>query len=206
MPDLELHDYVLDRMVLAVELVRERLLRATAALERAGVPYAVIGGNAVAAGVARVDPTAVRNTSDVDLLLERSDLPAATAALEGVGFVRRQAAGIDMFLDGAGAKFREAVHVNFANEKVRPEDPAAAPDLAEIEKLPEFRVVSLEAIVRMKLTSFRRKDQVHLLDLLGVGLIDTAWCNRYSEELSSRLRMLIETRDDEFGTHPLPAE
>ena len=47
-----LHDYLLDRMVLAVEKVRERLSRAAAALEKAGVPYAVIGGNAVAALVA----------------------------------------------------------------------------------------------------------------------------------------------------------
>jgi hypothetical protein len=39
----------LDRMVRAVEKVRERLLRATSALERAGIAYAVAGGNAVAA-------------------------------------------------------------------------------------------------------------------------------------------------------------
>ncbi|MFN0055262.1 MAG: hypothetical protein ACKV0T_24210 [Planctomycetales bacterium] len=195
MPNLQLHDYVLDRMVLAVELVRERLLRATAALEKAGVPYAVIGGNAVAAWVARVDPTAVRNTSDVDLLLERSDLPAATAALEGVGFVRRHAAGIDMFLDGAVAKFREAVHVIFANEKVRPEYAAAAPDLAETEQLPEFRVVSLEALVRMKLTSFRDKDRVHLRDLFKMELIDASWRHRLPAELAERLQLVIDTPD-----------
>jgi hypothetical protein len=38
-----------------VEKVRERLRRAAAALEAAGVPYAVAGGNAVAAWVSRVD-------------------------------------------------------------------------------------------------------------------------------------------------------
>ena len=40
---------ILERMARAVEKVRDRLQRATAALESAGVPYAVIGGNAVAA-------------------------------------------------------------------------------------------------------------------------------------------------------------
>ena len=45
-------------MIQAVEAVRERALRATAALAAAGVPYAVIGGNAVAAWVARVDRAA----------------------------------------------------------------------------------------------------------------------------------------------------
>ena len=54
---------VLERMVRAVEMVRERLLRSTAALEAAGVPYAVIGGNAVAAWVSKVDPGAAIDAS-----------------------------------------------------------------------------------------------------------------------------------------------
>ena len=37
-------------MIRAVQKVRERLLRATAALARANVPYAVIGGNAISSG------------------------------------------------------------------------------------------------------------------------------------------------------------
>src|SRR3954453_9129181 len=78
---------VLERMVLAVEKVRERLRRSAAALDAAGIPYAVIGGNAVAAGVSTVDPAAARNTVDVDLMVNRTDLPAVTAALENAGFV-----------------------------------------------------------------------------------------------------------------------
>lgn len=68
-------------MVRAVERVRERLLRATGAMEAAGVPYAVAGGNAVAAWVATIDPAAVRNTQDVDVLLRRDDMDAAATAL-----------------------------------------------------------------------------------------------------------------------------
>lgn len=60
-------------MVRAVERVRERLLRACGVLDRAGISYAVAGGNAVAAWVSRVDEAAVRNTRDVDLILRRSD-------------------------------------------------------------------------------------------------------------------------------------
>src|SRR5687767_15733469 len=80
---------LLDRMVTAVERVRDRLRRAASALEAAGVPYAVVGGNAVAAWVATVDPAAVRNTQDVDILLRRGDLDAAARALAAAGFVRR---------------------------------------------------------------------------------------------------------------------
>ena len=93
-----------ERMIGAVEKVRDRLLRATAALERAGVPYAVAGGNAVAAWVSRVDEAAVRNTQDVDILLRRADLEAAKQALEAAGFSYRHSSSIDMFLDGPGAK------------------------------------------------------------------------------------------------------
>ena len=65
---------------MAAEKVKERLRRATRALDAAGVPYAVIGGNAVAEWVGRVDEDAVRNTKDVDLLIRRADFPV-TAAL-----------------------------------------------------------------------------------------------------------------------------
>ena len=57
-------------------------------------------------------------------------------------------------------------------------------------------VHALEALVRMKLTSFRRKDQVRLLDMLDVGLIDQTWRRRLPDELASRLGDLIEHADD----------
>src|SRR6516165_10540348 len=163
MPNVVAAQISLERMVRAVELVRERLLRATSALERAGVPYAVTGGNAVAAWVSGVDVAAVRNTADVDLLIRRNDIERAAAALTAAGFVRRHMAGVEMFLDGANAKARDAVHVLFAGEKVRPEYAYPAADVSESEASEHFRVVSLDSLVRMKLTSYRRKDQVHLL-------------------------------------------
>ncbi|MDD4889190.1 MAG: nucleotidyltransferase family protein [Phycisphaerae bacterium] len=190
------HMTLLDRMVLAVERVRDRLERASKALEDAGVPYAVAGGNAVAAWVATVDAAAVRNTQDVDILLRRADLDAAAAALSRAGFLRRHSAGIEMFLDGPDAKARDAVHVVIAGEKVRPQYAAPAPDVAESEKPGGFRVLALEALVRMKLTSFRRKDQVHLLDMLEVGLIDATWTNRFGLELAARLQQLIDTPEE----------
>lgn len=184
---------LLDRMVLGVERVRDRLRRASAALEAAGVPYAIAGGNAVAAWVATVDAAAVRNTQDVDILLRRSDLEVAAKALEGAGFIRRHVAGMEMFLDGPDAKARDAVHVVMAGEKVRPEYDSPAPDVAESEKPESFRVVSLEALVRMKLTSFRDKDRTHLRDMLEIGLIDDTWPRRFPPALGARLQQLIDT-------------
>jgi hypothetical protein len=181
-----------ERMERAVEKVRQRLLRAASALEQAGVPYAVVGGNAVAAWVSRVDEAAVRNTQDVDILIRRQDLPAAVEAMSKAGFVHRHAAGIDMLLDGPQAKARDAVHLVFAGEKVRPEYVLPTPDVAESEPSAAFRLLSLESLVRMMLTSFCCEDHVHLRDLLEVGLIDATWRERFPPELAARLQELLD--------------
>ncbi|MBI4872442.1 MAG: hypothetical protein HY814_12850 [Candidatus Riflebacteria bacterium] len=202
MAELHLVDGWGDRMIRAVLKVRDRLLRATAALEEAGVAYAVIGGNAVAAWVATRDESVVRNTVDVDLLLRRSDFEAAAEALAKAGFVKRHVAGLDLFLDGPAGKARDAVHVVFAGERVRPEYPAPAPDVDDCEttlpfadespSTPTRRILGLEALVRMKLTSYRLKDRVHLQDMLEAGVIDATWCERLPAELAFRLRQVLE--------------
>ncbi|HKI38601.1 MAG TPA: hypothetical protein VKA46_42530 [Gemmataceae bacterium] len=177
---------------MAAEKVKERLRRATKALDDAGVPYAVAGGNAVAEWVARIDEGAVRNTRDVDLLVRRIDLPAARAALEAAGFVYYQLLDVDMFIDGPQGRPSEAVHILFAGEKVRPDYEHASPDLDESERAADFQVAKLEALVRMKLIANRRKDQVHLLDLIGVGLIDATWPARFPPPLGERLQQLLD--------------
>ena len=105
----------------------------------------------MAAWVSRVDEAAVRNTQAVDIVLRRVDLPAARNALEHVGFVYGHAAGVDMFLYEPDAKARDAVHIIFAAEKVRPNYTEAAPDVSESEDTEMFRLLSLDALVRMKL-------------------------------------------------------
>jgi Nucleotidyl transferase AbiEii toxin, Type IV TA system len=181
-----------ERTRLAVDMVRDRLLRATSALEQAGVAYAVIGGNAVAAWVGQVDQSAVRFTQDVDVLIRRSDLDAAKVALEQVGFIYRHVKSIDMFLDGPKAKARDAVHIVFAGEKVKPDNAFAAPEVTESEPSVAFRVIRLDALVRMKLTSYRDKDRTHLRDMLDVGLIDESWVKQLPDELAARLQTLLD--------------
>lgn len=185
------------RMSAAIEAVRRRLLRSAAALDAAGVPYAVVGGNAVAAWVSRVDETTARNTRDVDLLLRRADLPAATAALEAAGFQHRRVASwgqvgaMDVFLDGPESRVGDAVRVVFAGERTRPDQPEPNANVEEGEDAGDFRLVTLEGLVRMKLSAFRDKDRVHLRDLLGVGLIDAGWLPRLPGTLRRRLGEIL---------------
>jgi len=162
-------------MVDAVEQVRQRLLRTSRALQAAGIPYAIVGGNAVAAWVKTVDPGGIRTTLDVDVLIRRSDFDAAKSALENAGFVYRHARSLDMFLDSPHASPREAVHVLFANERVKPDQPEPNPDVSQAVEMDSVRFVAFDALVRVKLSSFRLKDQVHIQDLINVGLINPTW-------------------------------
>jgi hypothetical protein len=190
-----LDEDVLERMVRAVEKVRDRLLRSTAALEAAGVPYAVIGGNAVAAWVSKVDPGAARNTVDVDIMINRADLPAVKAALEAAGFVHYELMDVHMFLDGPDGRPRDAVHLLFAGEKVKQIYSEPAPTLAAVDKHEAHKLLALGPLVVMKLTSFRLKDRVHLLDMIGVGIIDDSWLPRLPAELAARLKELLDNPD-----------
>ena len=190
------------RMSDAVDSVRRRLLGAASALQAAHVPYAVVGGNAVAAWVSRADEAAVRNTRDVDILLQREDLPAAIAGLEKAGFIHRRVASLgqtgtmDVFLEGPAGKVRDAVHIVFAAEKTRPDQPEPNATVEESEDAGAFRLISLEALVRMKLSAFRDKDRVHLRDLASVGLLDESSLARLSPILATRLREILDSPDE----------
>jgi hypothetical protein len=83
----------------------------------------------------------------------------------------------------------------FAGEKVRPEYILPAPEVTESERAPHFQLLTVEALIRMKLTSFRRKDQVHLQDMLEVGLIDASWLQRLPPALAARLQELVDRPD-----------
>jgi hypothetical protein len=186
---------VLDRVEQAVAMVKERLKRTVTALETAGIAHAVAGGNAVAAWVSRIDPAAVRTTVDVDILIDRADLERVKAALEAVGFVHSFKFGIHIFVDGPQGKAREAVHILFAGEPVKPADPVAAPDLSATDLHEGYRIVDLDQLITMKLTAFRDKDRTHLRDMIDVGLIDGQTVARLPALLQPRLEELLANPD-----------
>lgn len=182
---------VLDRVVRAVQEVRERLLRSARALEAAGLPYAVVGGNAVAVWVGKIDEGAVRNTKDVDILVRRQDSDAVRAAMEDAGFLAGSTFGVDFFIDGPTGKPSQGVHLLYSGERVKVTDPVPTPDLSETTHGGDFQVVTLEALLRMKLVSYRDKDRTHIRDLIGVGLIDATWAEKYPPPLDERLRVIL---------------
>jgi hypothetical protein len=143
------------------------------ALESAGIPFRVIGGLAVYMHVDECDPMAARLTRDVDVAIDRRDLERISAAVAGHGFRYRHVAGVDMFLTGE-RKARSAVHAVFVGEKVRPEYVEPIPGSEPVRSGRGILIAPVADLVRMKLTSFRLKDKVHIQDMDGVGLITPA--------------------------------
>ena len=181
-----------DQIVSSVQAVRERLERATQALERAGISCAVIGGNAVYLWMEKHDEGGERNTPNVDLLVNRADLARIKAALESVGFCPDPDQP-DLFRDGPSGSPRTRVRLVFAGEKVRETELLPNPNVACSEQIRAFQVLALPALVQVKLTAFRTIDKVHLRDMLDVGLIDETWTARYPPELAERLQLIVDT-------------
>ena len=178
------------RMERAVERVNDRLRKTVRTLEGAKVPYAVVGGHAVRAWVAQVDEAALRTTRDVDILVRPHDLSAMILAMTAAGFHHRMTSGLDMFVEHPDASARDAVHVLLVGNVEKSGD-EPNPDIVPLAQTSDFNTVELETLVRMKLNAFRRKDQVHLIDMISLGMIDESWLGRYPEHLSARLEELL---------------
>lgn len=186
---------IFDRLFSAVEKVRERLERSCNALDEAEVPYAIIGGNAVAVWVATKDDGAVRNTRDVDLLMNLDDLDRATAALSSVGFIRDQVMNVTVFLDGPEGKPSQGIYILLASQKVKDNYATPTPRVDQSQIIENKRVVELKQLVEMKLNSYRDKDRTHLRDMISVGLIDATWPQKFPPSLSQRLQELLDDPD-----------
>jgi hypothetical protein len=189
-----------DRMMRAVDKVKEGLRTTTAALEKAGIPYAVCGDFAVAAWVGRVDKSAVRTCAQVEVVVRRADYAAIEAALLGAGFIPRFPGPTDKsslitFLTEPGGRVCDAVLVILAGEKLMRDRSLPTPDVHESELIEGTRVLSLEALVRMELATPTALHGMRLRDLMDVGLVDASWRGRVPAELLPRLQEILDTPD-----------
>lgn len=178
-----------------MDRVELRLRKTIAILEATGIPFAIVGGNAVRIWVAQVDPGAVRATNDVYVLIRPENLEQVKQVMAENGYHYRKAAGLDMFLEGKDDSVRYAIHIVLANRMVKENDYEANPDVEPSEYGDGIRTLPLERLVRMKLNSFRLKDRVHLLDMIEVGLLNNNWITKFPKPLGERLRLLIENPD-----------
>jgi hypothetical protein len=178
-----------------VEQLFDVLARVASALREAGIEYRLVGGLAIFLHFSERDPMAARLTRDIDMAVDRSDLSRIAEAVEPFGFKYRHTARLDMLVDARNPKARSAVHLLFVREKVRSQDLAAIPDFSPAVTARAGTLLAPVAdLVRMKLTSFRLKDKVHIQDLDGVGLITPQIEAGLPGELLARLVEVRETR------------
>lgn len=154
-----------------VERLFDLAWRIEDAFAAAGLEYRVIGGLATYLYVEASEPDAGRLTKDIDIAVRREDLERIARAVEPFGLTYRRAAGVDMLVQTDDLSARRAVHLVFTGEKVRPDYAEPAPELGAERRMRGVRVMPLQDLVRMKLTSFRLRDQVHVKDLDETGLI-----------------------------------
>lgn len=153
----------------------------------AGLEYRLAGGLAAYLYIEEREPDAGRLTKDIDIAVRREDLDRIAKAAEPFGLRYRHAAGVDMLVQAKEPSARRAVHLVFTGEKVRPEYPEPTPELGPYRRIQGLRLIPLEHLIRMKLTSFRANDEAHLKDLDDAGLIAAEMEAGLSPTLAERL-------------------
>lgn len=182
-----LHDFSWQRVINAVNAVDRCESRCVESFDRTGIDYAIVGGRAAMAWVESVDRGASRTTPNVDFLVNRTELPQIIKALTQDGWVHQVVKDWHTFAESPSRSFRSRVRLVVANEFFRPDDLLPTPSVNESRQIDDLKIISLEALIRMKLTAFRTIDRVHLDDLLSVGLFDPSWKRRFPQEFGSRL-------------------
>lgn len=143
-------------------------------LDKAGVRYEVIGGTAVNAHLmAAQQGSRTFVTENIDLLVQRGDLPEIVRGVEASRYRTRNIAGGFMLIR-PGQLPDEAVHLVFVGEKSKSTSPLPHPQINP-EKKEVFGfvipVAVLSDLVQMKLNSYRAKDLVHLQILDAARMI-----------------------------------
>jgi hypothetical protein len=141
----------------------------------AGIEYRIVGGLAVYLYVEQAEPDAGRLTRDIDIAVRREDLDRIAVAARSFGMELRHVAGVDMLVRMDQPGVRRAVHLVYSNET------------GAVQTVNGLRLIPLAALVRMKLTSFRLKDQPHLKDLDDAGLLTPEIEGSLEPELAERL-------------------
>ena len=125
--------------------------------------------------VEEVDPEQSVLTRDVDLMIRRSDLQHVIDIAQKHAFHHRH---------------RNAVRILCSGEKVRPTqvlpNPEIAPELKNLQGR-NVSVISIPDLIRMKLSSYRLKDQLHVQVMDAAGLIPSDIESRLPKELFTRL-------------------
>ena len=192
----------LERMERAHQLVHERLLRIAKALDAKEIPYLVIGGKAVQYWMLQECGSGDRATPHVDLLIHRRDLERTVSCLGNLGFKHFHVRNCHRFQDLENPNRQPAVQLFFAGEKYKDTEQFPHPELSDgVWSQEEYRVVSLDDLVHMKLNAYRLIDKVHLYDLINADVIGREWCGRVARAWQTGCGTCLIIRNQTFEPH-----
>jgi len=162
------------------------LHKITDALVADRIPHEVIGGLAVLIHVEEANPEYTSLTRDVDLMVNRSDLERIKLAVEKHGFRFRHVAGVDMLIYGEAESGKNAIRLMFGR---------VGPIEAERKRIQgkEVMVIPVPDLLKIRLTSNRDKDRVHIRSMDAAGLVTHRVETQLTPELQSRLKHIRET-------------
>ena len=172
------------------------LHRITDTLNLAGIPHEVVGGLAVLIYVEEANPEHTALTSHVDLMVHRSDLERIKEAGAKDGFRFDQGANGHRLIHGPDEREKYAVRFVFSGEKIGPMQQDSNPPIEPVVKVvheKEIWVIPIVDLIRMKLNSYRRVDQVHVKTLEAAGLVTGDVENTLTAELAARLKYIRGT-------------
>jgi hypothetical protein len=173
--------------------VHQTMRRAARRLERAGIPYAIVGGMAVNAHRHQ------RTTGDVDLLLTPAGLAAFRQRFIGKNYARVPGRP-RRFVDRANGVNLDILVTGFFPGSGEP-GPIAYPDPEKVsETIDKLRVVDLATLVELKLAARRLKDFADVVELIRFNNLDEAFGSRLHQSVRSDFIECLEEkrREDEY--------
>ncbi|HUQ70543.1 MAG TPA: hypothetical protein VM165_13515 [Planctomycetaceae bacterium] len=192
MDSSQLAPFDFGRVVEAVQRVDECRDHAVELMESAHIPYAVIGGHAVAAWIDSVDSSAARFTRNVDLLIHRGDVGRACDAISVFGYPATIRKRQVLFRKSDKPWHAATIRLLVGGEQVQPTDIQPLPTPEQSVVLNGFRCLALRPLVEMKLNDWRTIDKVHIQDLAGVDLVNADWYEFLPKLWTQRLESLLE--------------
>jgi hypothetical protein len=173
--------------------VHKSMRRLARRLDRAGIPYAVVGGMAVFAHKHR------RATNDVDVLVTAEGLQAFRQKLEGKNYRRRE---------GRARKFVDRLNdvgIDFLVAGMFPgtgaRGPIVYPDPDEVaEVIDKVRVINLVDLIQLKLAARRYQDFADVVNLISAHDLDESFAKRLHPSVRQDYIECLEEkrREDEY--------
>jgi hypothetical protein len=173
--------------------VHKTLRRIVRRLERAGIPYAVLGGMAVNAHKYE------RTTGDVDLLLTPDGFAEFQRRFVRKHYIQREGRS-RRFIDRVNEKGVDILVTGHFPGSGRP-GPIAFPDPANVsEKIRSVRVVNLRTLIELKLAARRHRDFGDVVELIRFNNLDESFAKRLHPSVRADYIECLEEkrREDEY--------